>query len=836
MSCIERVKRMTGTTLSDKKLSDIRNQVEKDITYLKEDLSPADFDSAVQNMTEARVARTIEVAKIKQRNTLLNAMKVERSVAHLEEVWSDKLVEGLSSYLVGSNRARQGARYSVAAEQLHAKDEFMGTMIRNIEADLHGGHKLLASGKHDADIIKALWYMDIAPDRLSELPKDVVTISKHIHAMQETVRGEMNKAGAWIGKLPGYILSQSHNMDKIRKTDAGEYTRDLASWLDIGKSFGVTADGDLTEALTKIYLNFKSGNHMTADGGMGTGSKASGASQERVLHFKGPDEFYAYMQKYGHSRVRDSLGMTMQAAGQSLGLMRVLGPDPRGTFQKMVFAANDIARKNGDDKQMKAIDEAFDEGSLLDRQMKTVDGSSNKPGSAMWAGIWSSVRKVKNMATLGGSVFAAVADVPNYASEVRYQGRGYFHGLKEAFGGVTNIKNQQEKTRIAASLGVLTDHLRGGLFDIGDDMSPGKLTSLQRIFFKANLLTPWTDRLRISAILGNSNWLARNADVAFNQIESDTVRALSLYDIGENEWAVLRKATDIAEDGERYMLPEKIQTLPDADIAAYAKKSGLESAGEGLERTRADLESRLRAYYVDRTSFAALEPGAREQAAMLQGTKPGTFIGEMTRMVMQFKSFMFAQVMKPLSREVFGRSTDATWANAIKGGNGEVLGLVNLMVGLTGMGYVAMSLKDVAKGREPRNPDDVKTWIAAFIQGGGAGIYGDFLFGEMKSRFGRGPIAEFAGPVLGTGSDIIDLYSRAVRGDDFAGKSLKTLINNTPFVNLFWTRPAIDYLILHRISEAVNPGYLRRMEKRIKKENNQEFIIRPSEVIPRGGF
>jgi len=36
-------------------------------------------------------------------------------------------------------------------------------------------------------------------------------------------------------------------------------------------------------------------------------------------------------------------------------------------------------------------------------------------------------------------------------------------------------------------------------------------------------------------------------------------------------------------------------------------------------------------------------------------------------------------------------------------------------------------------------------------------------------------------------------------------------------------------LFIFGIQEASNPGYLRRMEKRLKTENDQEFIFSPSE-------
>src|SRR3546814_3442745 len=59
---------------------------------------------------------------------------------------------------------------------------------------------------------------------------------------------------------------------------------------------------------------------------------------------------------------------------------------------------------------------------------------------------------------------------------------------------------------------------------------------------------------------------------------------------------------------------------------------------------------------------------------------------------------------------------------------------------------------------------------------------------------------------LGAVDDLHDLYSRVKAGDDSAAAGLRFVISNTPFANLFYTRQALDYLILWRLQEAVNPG------------------------------
>ena len=60
-----------------------------------------------------------------------------------------------------------------------------------------------------------------------------------------------------------------------------------------------------------------------------------------------------------------------------------------------------------------------------------------------------------------------------------------------------------------------------------------------------------------------------------------------------------------------------------------------------------------------------------------------------------------------------------------------------------------------------------------------------------------------------------------------------TAQGNTPFVNLFYTKPALDYLVFYQLQEMVNPGYLRRMERNVKRDQGQEFFLPPSQVVGR---
>ena len=56
-------------------------------------------------------------------------------------------------------------------------------------------------------------------------------------------------------------------------------------------------------------------------------------------------------------------------------------------------------------------------------------------------------------------------------------------------------------------------------------------------------------------------------------------------------------------------------------------------------------------------------------------------------------------------------------------------------------------------------------------------------------------------------------------------------MNNTPFINLFYIRPVLDYLILWNLQEMADPGSLYRNERRVEQSNGQGFFVRPSDTV-----
>jgi hypothetical protein len=772
-------------------------------------------------------------AAIEKRNALLNARRRAELVGYIRSTWSDRPDLGLESFLVGTNVARPGARRSVAAEQKQLSQAYIAGFLHDIEAE--GLKPFLTKGDLDADIADALWRMGMDKP-LDGLSKEAQGIAKIMQKYQETARIDANRAGAFIRKLPGYVVRQSHDPYKIQRAGFKQWRDEILPLLD-ERTF--EAGSDVDGFLLATYNGLVSGVHLKVSTGQPNGFKgprnlAKKVSAERVLHFKDGLAWNEYNKVYGTGSLREAFLGGLDRSGDSTGMMRRLGTNPEGNWNAALDELQ-MDLKN-DPEGLRKFQQ--DRGGLLKTRFSEIDGTSRMAVNHVGARVASNLRAWQSMAKLGGAVISAVTDLPVAASEMRYQGKGMLSSMGTLIGGMVKGRKPAEQREILSTLGVFFDSVRGEVVSkfSADDTLGGKMSRAQQLFFKLNGLTWWTDTMRSTAALMMSHHLAYNRSLDWDKMNPDLQRTLELFDIDAGKWDLLRSTPAKEADGREYMTTQGIDSIPEEALAGYLANKGRTVNDAAIGELREELRGSLRSYITDRASYAVIEPDARTRAIMRRGTQPGTIAGELLRFVGQFKAFPVAVLQKSIGRELYGRGYKPSAYGAgvgrelmqsMRSGNGEKLGVAQLMLWTTLFGYGAMSLKDIVKGREPRPADDPKTWVAAMLQGGALGLYGDFLFGEAN-RFGGGLTQSLSGPTLGLIDGGYDLFARARDGDDTAAAAVRYTIQNTPFANLFYTRAALDYVFLHSLQEALNPGALRRMERRIEKENAQRFLISPS--------
>lgn len=793
--------------------------------------------------------------KINKRNAIEDEIKGRELVEYVFEEFRDNPKEGLNAILVGSTDQKKGARASVAVQQHAAVNQLINGIPKRLRDA--GVERLFANADRNTQlrITRVMYELAQQPTKaeadagikptISEKNPEIVKLGTILHEYSEMVRQQLNDRGANIGKLWGYVVRQSHDPYLVRdaanvlgkqdiptdpKLEAKydqNYNKNFTAWkefvmdkLDKDRTFADTDNID--EFMLFAYNSLVRNDSLKSDGAEFTfGSRptknvAKSAQMKRVLHFKDADSWFEYNEMFGVGNLNESFFSGLTTAGRNIGIMDTLGTKPAQNFEKIRKAvATRLAAEGRDAGQVNA--------KQYEKFMNIVDGtvySVENFGVAKWSAI---TRAVASTAKLGGAVISAASDLAQYGAEMRYQGRSFLGGMAEALSSLFKIKNSKDKKEIAESLGFMADSAIydiSGRFQVGDNLSKG-WTNVQRTFFKYNLLSWWTNTLKEGAMLSMANYFAKQKSIEFDNLNAPLKTLFSQYNIDKTRWNIIRSvAMEKAADGTEFISIKNLDNITDQQAKLIA---GLDNASQREIRIiKEKFKSSVSGMLLDRTTYAVIEPDAKVKGIMTQGLMAGTTMGEAIRFIGQFKAFPMSIIYKTLSREAsFWRAGNKARA---------ISGVASLFVTSALLGYLSMTAKDLLKGRSARDPLKGKTVLAAILQGGGLGLYGDVLFQE--TRTGGEIAASMLGPVPLSAFDVLQAMKYGVTGEGgkAARQAYKTISTNIPFLNLFYTKTAFDYLIGYQMMETMNPGVLKRMEKRMEKDYNQEFLLtKPSQ-------
>jgi hypothetical protein len=251
----------------------------------------------------------------------------------------------------------------------------------------------------------------------------------------------------------------------------------------------------------------------------------------------------------------------------------------------------------------------------------------------------------------------------------------------------------------------------------------------------------------------------------------------------------------------------------------------------------------------DEAQFAVVNPDMATRAIVTGGGMPtGTLRGEAMRSFMQFKSFPLAMLTRHWRRvlETPQGMQGAPVGYGAKTGAGAAFNrtavLAALNVTLMMLGAIVLQNKALVTGKDPYDMTEGKFWARALTQGGGLGYVGDLVFkdpteqrsGSVEQTLGSvlGPTAGAVGGLVGD-LGVVNAWE-AAKGKDthFGAEALRWGNSQLPYVGLWQTRALWEHWFLHNAQEALNPGYLGRMQQRAAKDWGQGFWWAPGEAVP----
>lgn len=867
-ACRAAARAASGPSLTEQEITAAFQRVADYKTRLEREGKTTGMAERLRRFAEGEAERTKIAAAMARRHAALNIVVRDRQEAAIATMIGQGLhpKKALLAVLEGTQKGVTGGRRSVHALKQAYEARFLGDMLAKLDDEAPHLIGVLADDKLDADIMAEM--MELKPGGKPGITgnSDAQKVAKIFSAAAERARVDLNKLGASVGKLDGWAGPQMHDDLKMVQAGKDRWVGFIVSKLDMERTFSEGYEPDeVAQMLGDIYDTIITGlsNKPTA-ASKGTRvnpanlAKTLGAS--RVLHFKDAKSARAYQDEFGTGNTFSGMIGHLRRSAHVAAAMEALGPNPQIMFDSL---ADSIKRRIKADPSLSEADKAKQVRSIdtqagsLRTAMDIALGLSSRPENVTFAKIGSDIRAVASTSKLGGAVITSVpSDTMSVAMASMFRGNNVIGAFYNQLAGVLRGRPKGEAAQISYLLGEGFDAILGYMSNpyAALDGPFGALSGLQQKFFKWNGLAWWTDVSRSVAgrtIAAEMGWHAKTAYADLPERYRDL---LGRHSIDAKRWDAIRSARLRNANGRDYVTPDRVAGVDDSVIeplvasrlAAARKASRVDEAKSDrvrqermadymqrrasiLDDGRRELQLDVLRFVADETSYGVIETDAKTQRLMMwnQTLRPGTVAGEVIRMIMQFKGFPLAFLDRTVGRAVVGQRQNI-------GKLEHMRHIGTFLAGMTMAGYAAMVAKDTLKGYwPPRDPSDPRTWLAALQQGGALGIYGDFLFSKTN-RFGGGITETLAGPTIGTIADLVQTgldardFAISVGEDEFSGASaFSTGTALIPFGNLFYVKPALDWLLLDSMREALSPGYMRRQTRNREREYGQQRMQPP---------
>lgn len=623
----------------------------------------------------------------------------------------------------------------------------------------------------------------------------------------EMLRTRFNQAGGAIAKRADWGLPQSHDATRVLRAGRDEWISYVKPRLNRERMLDANGvpmlDPELDAMLSRIYDTISTDGLANLRPGTQGGTKLANRHQEhRVLSFKDGDAWLQYQQRFGSNDILTTMTDHIERMAHETALLEILGPNPAATWRYV----SDVVEKHG----ASGADKQY-----LDALYNVVAGNVNQRANVYLADFMGATRNWITSARLGSALLSQFSDIGFMRSTARWNGMKPTKVMKR-FLSMLAEGPAGEQRRLATRTGLTAEMwiTRALAANRWTDVTGAGLSAKAADFtMRASGMSMWNDSMKKAFQMEFLGLLAENKALPWDRLPKPLKRTLQAYDFTPAEWDLLRRAPTYRHGAAEFVSPERI--LGWKDLPA--------------ERRQA-LATHVQEMMFSESRFAVPESDARTRVLTTAGQARGTVAGELMRGFAQFKSFPISVMLLHISRGLNA-------GGAIDGARY----LAGMVIGTTLLGALAFQAKQMSRGKDPQPMNDPKFWAAAFAQGGGAGIYGDFLFSDVN-RFGSGLVSTFAGPTANLVDDAAKLtlgnVQQFMRGEELglANDMIRFAGSYAPGVQLWYTRLAFERNVIDQLELLADPTdahrRYRRIRERARKDHRQGYWWRQGERTP----
>ena len=685
--------------------------------------------------------------------------------------------------------------------------------------------------------------------------------AKEIAEVFEDLRQRYNRAGGSIGKLESYAMPQSHDVYKLlRAADMIEtpnplrrgakragrvatrqrapsveenrqaWIRFISPLLDRNRYFDpqtgeLLNDQQFSQMLSDVF------NTLITDGNTQEyGSRVAGrnggrvnrGSQHRALHFKDAKSYMTYELKFGRANVMNTIVSHVNSMARDIALLEAFGPNPNSTVNVLIRTADADLKtaiaNEGEKTSFWKYGDAHGALGVTMRQMWNVlNGNSDIPaGTGIVADFFQGARNLQVAGKLGGAFISSFSDVGTYFTAMAVNLR---MGVFDAPFSVIRAFSREDR-EFAARAGMLADAAGAALCRWSDEsVGAGWTSAVANLTMRMSLLEGWTNGIRGVFAL---NMMAATGKLAkgktWAQLDNYDRMLLRNNGVTETDWKVFQLANLEEYKGVKMITRQSIASITDKQLSAA-----------GLTRRDAlRAETHLISHINSEAHYASLDPTLATRTAQSRGAQKGTGSGEFWRSFMLFKSFPFDMMTRHFRRIEMLRK------NGYKAG--AVAYGAAIFTTTTMLGALSLAAADLLAGRDVKDMFDKKFWGNAVMKGGGLGVFGDMLYNGVfaEGQYGSPNVLNFLGPIAGTAFDTWDVAFGLYNEETSTGaKALRLVRGNTPFVNVWYVKTALDHAVLNDLNEFLSPGYFKRQQDRARRTQGQGYWWNPRESVPR---
>jgi hypothetical protein len=746
-----------------------------------------------------------------------------------------KLAEGLLSQLSGGQQLIKGANDSVYARAAALAHDYASKAYIGIAEKGHWD--LFTSNAIEKEIMMEMHEIGKEGGKPGiSGNKEAKEIADVLAAVQRQRLEDMRNAGADLGDIKNRIMPQVWDPKKANDAGFEAWAKTIEPMLDHERTFGLGAANPeyRSEFLQEAFKGITEGRFADGDQSMIQTSDelittanyaklGNQINQSRALHFKDGASFYEFNQQFGAQSLNVAIGREIRSNAKNASMINAFGTNPEAAIQADKVRVRRMLK--GDDDAIKAFDSKM---KAVDNLYAEVSGALNRPADETLAKWGANGRSMVQLGSLGGTMLRSLPDVANgIAITSSATGEGLGHTAVSWASSFFQAQSRADREAIGQLIGFAhKDHFAEIAHITGADaigQQPGTMAKMNALFFKAIGLEHWTETTRTATPMVLAREGAMLSDRQWSELPAQYRANMERYNFGEADWKALSRTVVDLPDGSKVLSPAMLREMNPGADAKFLRET----------------EIKWRTYLQENADFSAPNPNARVRARITQGTERGTWAGETARFVGQFKAFgMFGY---DIGLRILGSNPEKPlfyYRDVLKG-QGDFQRMAGFIVGATTMAYVGDCALSISKNQKPPDPSDPWTWKRALQLSGAAGLYGDILLGEAQRLQQGGLVSQLAGPMASKVGDAAGIASAMIahgadawsKGEPIMEATKKDqlkgfdfLVRSTPGNNIFYLKSALDYMILDRMRNGIDPDYTMNKQDRQMKNNKSPLI------------